>query len=148
MSRHLQANLKRSTASAPSVYPDAQGEKPEAKQPPQVRARRPSGGSLPPRAVPRDRSGSDEDSRANSDTDALRNRIVVGSRVLVDHEGLRQLGLSYTRVRIWQLMREGAFPKSISFGRQKPYWVLSEVEAWIEARFNARLADTDQHNAV
>lgn len=70
----------------------------------------------------------------------------MGGRCLINYGGLRALGLSYTRVRIWQLMKKGGFPKSVTFGGQRPYWVLSEVEKWIDDRFNARFAEPDQHN--
>jgi prophage regulatory protein len=93
-----------------------------------------------------DDGGGDASHDGTDDPDAPSDRIVVGGRCLINYGGLRALGLSYTRVRIWQLMKKGGFPKSVTFGGQRPYWVLSEVEKWIDDRFNARFAEPDQHN--
>lgn len=43
-----------------------------------------------------------------------------------------QTGLS--RSHIYQLMRDGAFPKSISLGRRAIGWEASTIDDWIEAR--------------
>jgi predicted DNA-binding transcriptional regulator AlpA len=125
----------------------------------QPRAPRPSARRKPARrAASRDRvdSGDDDDGGGDPDGDdgggdgapniAPGNRTVVGGRVLIDHDGLRDLGLTYTRVRIWQMMKVNAFPRSVSFGRQKPYWVLAEIQQWIDDRFAARFARPDQHD--
>lgn len=45
-------------------------------------------------------------------------------------------GLS--RSTIYDLMRDGHFPKPVSLGSQAVGWVESEVGAWVEARIAAR----------
>jgi predicted DNA-binding transcriptional regulator AlpA len=151
----LEAQLKRTTAPVKPVSLDCQSDKPETqrKRPRAPRPRRTSAdraASSDPDAGSNsgddDGEGGDDDGDGDPDPAPPRGQTIVGGRVLVDYEGLRELGLTYTKVRIWQLMRIGGFPKSVSFGRQKPFWVLAEVEAWIEARFNARFAGTDQQN--
>ncbi len=49
-------------------------------------------------------------------------------------------GISWGNTRLWQLCKEGRFPKPIKLmeGGRAIAWVASEVEEWIAARVNAR----------
>jgi prophage regulatory protein len=44
----------------------------------------------------------------------------------------------YTRQYILKLEKDGRFPRRLEVGANRIGWLLSEVEAWIEARVAAR----------
>ena len=149
----LRAHLKTTATSVSPVDVNAQAHKPENEERRRPRSRAPRS-SVQRKPARRSASGSKDDSDddggdggddGGDDPDPPGDRIIVGGRCLVGHDGLRALGLTYTRVRIWQLMQKGAFPKSVTFGGRRPYWILSEVEKWIDDRFNSRFAEPDQH---
>lgn len=52
---------------------------------------------------------------------------------LVDWKVLKTM-IPYSRQQIARLELVGRFPKRVQLGQCRVAWVLSEVEAWIEAR--------------
>lgn len=44
-----------------------------------------------------------------------------------------------SRSAIYEMMRSGAFPRSLALGARSVGWVESEVVAWIESRIEARV---------
>jgi prophage regulatory protein len=53
---------------------------------------------------------------------------------LLDHAGLRERGIPYSKVQIWRLEKVGKFPKRIALSASRVAWIESEVDAWIKAR--------------
>lgn len=51
-------------------------------------------------------------------------------------ELLFRLGLSDPT--IWRMEKKGTFPKRIQLGGHSVGWLLSEIEAWIQAKADAR----------
>lgn len=45
-----------------------------------------------------------------------------------------------SRSRIYDLMRQGAFPKPVALGSMSVAWVSAEIYEWIAARIAARIA--------
>ena len=60
---------------------------------------------------------------------------------LLDHEGLRAKGITYSRAQLWRLVKAGRFPGPIKIGAQRNAWVESEIDSWIEDRIAARDAN-------
>ena len=44
----------------------------------------------------------------------------------------------FKRAHIYNLMKEGKFPKRVQIGASRVGWVRAEVEQWINARMGAR----------
>ena len=60
---------------------------------------------------------------------------------LLTKKQLRELvPLAYSS--IWQLIRQGDFPKAVRIGRQRVAWREDEVRAWIESRPRQELKET------
>jgi len=58
---------------------------------------------------------------------------------LIDYPNLKTLkGVSYSKVQLWRLERQGKFPKRITVGPQRYAWIESELDKWIESRIRAR----------
>ena len=58
---------------------------------------------------------------------------------LLDYEGLRVKGFSYTRTHIWRLVKAGRFPKPVKLGDgARNAWVEEEIDALIAERMAAR----------
>jgi prophage regulatory protein len=54
---------------------------------------------------------------------------------LVSKKELRSIcGIPYCPAHIARLEKAGKFPKRIRLGQNRVAWLLSEVEAWIDAR--------------
>jgi prophage regulatory protein len=51
-------------------------------------------------------------------------------------------GIPYSGQHIARLEAAGAFPKRIRLGQNRVVWLLSEVEAWLDARIAVRDAQT------
>ncbi|ABS61963.1 phage transcriptional regulator, AlpA [Parvibaculum lavamentivorans DS-1] len=51
-------------------------------------------------------------------------------------------GIPYSGQHIARLEAAGAFPKRIRLGQNRVVWLLSEVEAWLDARIALRDAQT------
>ena len=47
-------------------------------------------------------------------------------------------GIPYSGQHIARLEAAGAFPKRIRLGQNRVVWLLSEVEAWLDARIASR----------
>jgi prophage regulatory protein len=56
--------------------------------------------------------------------------------LLRQDEVCRRVGL--TRRWIWQLEREGKFPKRVKVSLNRIGWLENEVDAWIEAKASER----------
>jgi prophage regulatory protein len=63
-------------------------------------------------------------------------KAAAPARLIGKPEVLDRVGASYPT--IWQMMRDGKFPRSRSLGG-KAMWVEAEIEAWILARPVRRL---------
>jgi prophage regulatory protein len=57
---------------------------------------------------------------------------------ILDHPALKAKGISYSKVHLARLERDGKFPKHIDVGLNRIAWIETEVDAWIEARVAAR----------
>ena len=84
----------------------------------------------PPPQVRGDEAGS---SRA---TPALDRGIRSAPRLITKKE--LSLIIPYTHQHILRLEKRGQFPRRIQVGPNRVAWLLSEIEAWIEARAAAR----------
>lgn len=61
----------------------------------------------------------------------------MSTKRLVRLWGVREsVGLS--RSEIYRLMKLGRFPKSVPLGERVRAWDADEIEAWIQARIDAR----------
>ena len=63
----------------------------------------------------------------------MRIKIPMQINTLSFHQVTARVGLS--RSRIYQMMREGTFPASISFGEDAVGWIEEELDAWVKSRF-------------
>ena len=45
--------------------------------------------------------------------------------------------IGYRRAKVYSLMREGKFPKSIALGSRARGWLADEVDNWIRERVSA-----------
>lgn len=57
---------------------------------------------------------------------------------LLDKDGLREKGITYSDVHIWRLVKAKAFPAPIKLGAARNAWVEAEIDQWIEGRIAAR----------
>lgn len=57
--------------------------------------------------------------------------------VLIRRKEVERL-TALSRSRIYDLMRQGKFPKPVSLGSQSVAWILREVESFIDERIAAR----------
>lgn len=58
-------------------------------------------------------------------------------REVVDHAGLKKLGVRYCKVHLGRLEEDGEFPQSFKLGKHHNsprVWYLCEIVAWIEAQ--------------
>jgi prophage regulatory protein len=55
-------------------------------------------------------------------------------RVLLSADDLWGLGLRYSRVQLWKLVKAGLFPAPIKISANRNAWLQHEVLAWIEQR--------------
>jgi prophage regulatory protein len=53
---------------------------------------------------------------------------------LLSADDLRGLGIQFSRVTLWRLVREGKFPRPLKVSEQRNAWIAEEVETWISAR--------------
>lgn len=61
--------------------------------------------------------------------------MTVNRRVMRLPEVINATG--YKRSAIYQLMREGKFPKSKSLGARAVGWCSKDVQTWVDARLDA-----------
>ncbi len=59
-------------------------------------------------------------------------------RKLIGYDGLRERGITLSRVQLWRNMKAGTFPKAIMVGASTRAWAEDEIDAWIEAKLAAR----------
>ena len=55
---------------------------------------------------------------------------------IVDHKGLKALGIRYCKVHLVRLMEAGDFPQAFKLGRHRNsplVWWLSEIFVWLDA---------------
>jgi prophage regulatory protein len=57
-------------------------------------------------------------------------------------EVMRRAG--YRRSQIYQMEREGRFPRHVTLGPRASAWVDHEIDAWVAERINARDAKAEQ----
>ena len=57
---------------------------------------------------------------------------------LIDHSGLKDKGIRFSRVHVRRLEDKGRFPKHVDLGENRIAWVESEVDDWLEAKLAAR----------
>jgi predicted DNA-binding transcriptional regulator AlpA len=55
-------------------------------------------------------------------------------RVLLSANELRDLGISYSRSKLYKLMAIGSFPQAIKLSAFRSAWFSDEVYAWLEAK--------------
>jgi predicted DNA-binding transcriptional regulator AlpA len=55
-------------------------------------------------------------------------------KILIDYEGLRRIGIKYSREHLRRLELTGRFPLRYQIGDLRRAWLLSEIEAWIASR--------------
>jgi predicted DNA-binding transcriptional regulator AlpA len=61
---------------------------------------------------------------------------------IVDHKGLKALGIRYCKVHLSRLEDKGQFPRAFKLGdhpHSPRVWWLSEIFVWLEARASTRL---------
>ncbi len=63
-----------------------------------------------------------------------RKRVTVSKRILRMAELKIQIGLS--RSTIYEFIKNGQFPQSISLGARAVGWLESDIDAWLESRVN------------
>ena len=54
--------------------------------------------------------------------------------ILIDYEGLRQLGILLSREHLRRLELAGRFPLRYQLSAKRRAWRLSEIEVWIASR--------------
>ena len=57
---------------------------------------------------------------------------------------LLELGIYYSRVHIYRLVKAGKFPAPIKVGQNRIGWVESEIDEWL----NAKIAERDAKEAA
>ena len=62
--------------------------------------------------------------------------MAPANRIIRKPELLAQLGVTHTTV--WRWEKAGKFPKRLRLGKNACGWLKSEVEAWIQAKADAR----------
>jgi prophage regulatory protein len=65
-------------------------------------------------------------------------RDKIGDRIVSAKE--RRTLVPYSDMHIWRLEQSGKFPRRIRLGANRVGWSLNEVQAWIEAKKNARVS--------
>lgn len=63
---------------------------------------------------------------------------------IVDIHGLRQMGIRYSSGYLLQLEKKGLFSKRRYLSRNRPVWILAEVQAWLAARVGPTRGGGDQ----
>jgi prophage regulatory protein len=56
----------------------------------------------------------------------------------LDHAGLREKGIRWTRQYLGRLERRGQFPKRVRLGPNTVGWPEAEIDAWIADKVKAR----------
>jgi prophage regulatory protein len=57
---------------------------------------------------------------------------------LLDDDGLKAKGVTYTKVHLWRLVKAGKFPPPIKIGNGRNAWVDHEIDQWIAERIAER----------
>ena len=57
---------------------------------------------------------------------------------LLNDEGLRQRGITYSLAHRWRLIQAGKFPKPVKLGGGRNAWLEAEIESWINERIAPR----------
>jgi prophage regulatory protein len=83
-----------------------------------------------------------KEARERHRAQARRDAAHAGQRILRLADVEAYSGLKYAR--IYELMAEGTFPRSVRLGPKAVGWVQSEIEAWVAAR----VAERDQGTAL
>ena len=57
-----------------------------------------------------------------------------GVQIISGYKGLRERGITHTRVAIWKMMKRGEFPASIELSENRIGWYAHEIDAWLLSR--------------
>jgi prophage regulatory protein len=63
---------------------------------------------------------------------------------LLNYQDLRERGISFCKLHLDRLAKDGYFPKPIKIGRNTKAWLESEIEAYLAERAAARTGATWQ----
>jgi prophage regulatory protein len=63
------------------------------------------------------------------------------SNVIVAYPQLRERGIPFSRVHLRRLIAAGDFPPPVQLGPHSIGWLAHEIDAWLDARADARSAD-------
>jgi len=58
--------------------------------------------------------------------------------VLLDHAGLKAIGVRYCNTHLIRLEKAGLFPKRLKIGGGRNAWLEAEIRAWIAKQIAAR----------
>lgn len=61
-------------------------------------------------------------------------------KLVTKNELTNEMGVPYSHVHIWRLVKAGQFPAPLKLGPRKVAWLRSEVEEWIEQKAAERCA--------
>jgi predicted DNA-binding transcriptional regulator AlpA len=61
-------------------------------------------------------------------------------RLLLSADDLRNLGVPYSRVQLWKMVKAGLFVAPIKISPNRNAWIHDEVIAWVAARAAERAA--------
>ncbi len=68
-------------------------------------------------------------------------RYVGGVGRVLNIDDLRARGIRYSRVHLSRLVKSGQFPAPIKLSQNRIMWPESEIDAWLQAKIEARDAD-------
>jgi prophage regulatory protein len=57
---------------------------------------------------------------------------------VIDHKGLREKGIKFSRMHIYRLVRKGEFPRPVKIGANTNAWPEDEINQYIRDRIAAR----------
>ncbi|HZC57323.1 MAG TPA: AlpA family phage regulatory protein [Xanthobacteraceae bacterium] len=58
---------------------------------------------------------------------------------IISYDGLRsEKGITFSKVWLWKLERDGKFPLRVRLGEKRYGWPVEEIDAWLESRAAAR----------
>ena len=58
---------------------------------------------------------------------------------LLSYDDLRPLkGITYSRVQLWRLEKEGKFPRRVALSINRTGWVEDEIDSWLKANVAER----------
>lgn len=67
---------------------------------------------------------------------------------LIDHEGLRRKGITFSRQHLHRLIKRGKFPAPVKIGDNRVAWIESEIDEFLEACVAKRDAKLEREEAA